>query len=66
MVPDYLIIEEKLRREREEREHSYQVPLQAPTPPESIWYEERQPEKPPTPERGAYIIDLNDYSVTRI
>lgn len=66
MVPDYLIIEEQLRREREQEELSRQVPLHAPIPTPSLWYEEERSKEPSTPERGAYIIDLNDYSVTRI
>lgn len=66
MIPDYLIIEEQLRREREQNEQFHQVPLHAPMPAPPHWIEEEREEKPEAPQRGAYIIDLNDYTVTRI
>lgn len=64
MIPEYLIIEEQRRKERES---AYEpLPLHAPMPAPNPWQEHEDEEKSPATERGAYIIDLNDYSVTRL
>ena len=66
MIPDYLIIEEQLRREREEQEEPLQVPLHAPSASPSYWPEDEGSDAPAPSDRGAYIIDMNDYTVTRL
>lgn len=64
MIPEYLIIEEQRRRERES---AYEpLPLHAPMPSSNLWQEREEEEKAPASERGAYSIDLNDFSVTRL
>lgn len=70
MIPDYLIIEEQRRRERELEEQSRQMPLRIPMPPQD-YYNEPEPRDSATStsdvsKRGACIIDLNTYDTTRI
>lgn len=68
MIPDYLIIEEQRRKERELREQAQPVPLRIPLPMHDI------PSVPSShethtndpPERGVCIIDLNTYETTRM
>ena len=64
MFPDIVIIEEQNRRERQSRWEP--VPLHAPSPlprrPDSPQREERDTE----PGGSVIIIDISDYSETRI
>lgn len=67
MVPDYLIIEEEKRREREELLRD--VPLHAPSPlPVAPLWPDDEPrlEESSSSERGAWIINLDDFSVVRL
>ena len=65
MIPDYLIIEDELRRERDKL--SPEMPLHAPMPLPPLPPEEA-PGTASTPEsnRGAWIVDLDDFSVVRL
>lgn len=69
MIPDYLIIEEQRRRERELEEQSRQIPLRIPMPPQDYYNEPEPRDSTITSDvskRGACIIDLNTYEITRI
>lgn len=64
MIPDSLIIEEQRRRERESQWEP--IPLHAPTPmPRVPRDEDREPRDEETG-RGVIIIDISDYSETRL
>lgn len=68
MIPDYLIIEEQRRKERELREQAQPIPLRIPLPMHEM------PDVPPSrdvhthdsDERGVCIIDLNTFETTRM
>lgn len=69
MIPDYLIIEEKRRQERERNERSQRMPLRIPLPMHERPYEPEVHDEDSTndaPERGVCIIDLNTYETTRL
>lgn len=66
MVPDYLIIEEKARREREEL--AREVPLHAPAPMPPAYWQDEEPltDDSSRSERGAWIVNLDDFSVVQL
>lgn len=68
MIPDYLIIEEQRRKERELHERSSPIPLQIPVPLHDFPLPSPNHDSQTTdvPERGALIIDLNTYETTRL
>jgi len=68
MIPDYLIIEEQRRKERELHDQPQQIPLQIPVPMHDFPLPPptHEPQNTDVSERGVLIIDLNTYETTRI
>lgn len=62
MIPEYLIIEEKRRRERERSEHFAQLPLYAPQPEPPREVERKREDANDEPTSSVIVIDLSDFS----